>query len=150
MWELKYYANKRAAMFGGRLLAETLITIASEELGKPLLIPIPMSAKRRKKRRYNQCELLCEATLPHLRNAMDYAAKVLVRERDTVQQQGLEKHRRLKNVRKSMRVYYPEQVRGRVCIVVDDVTTTGATFTEAKRVLFIAGASEVHCVALAG
>ena len=41
-------------------------------------------------------------------------------------------------------------VRGRTCIVVDDVATTGATLREAERALQTAGASEVYCLALAG
>ena len=48
-----------------------------------------------------------------------------------------------------MRAVYPELVEGRVCIVVDDVTTTGATFEEAKRALTTAGARAVYCIALA-
>ncbi len=36
VWELKYHANKRAAALAGELLAEELLAIASEELGKPL------------------------------------------------------------------------------------------------------------------
>jgi predicted amidophosphoribosyltransferase len=48
-----------------------------------------------------------------------------------------------------MLVKYPEQVKGHMCIVVDDVTTTGATFVEAKRALKTAGAAEVRLVALA-
>ena len=48
-----------------------------------------------------------------------------------------------------MQVARPRASAGRVCVIVDDVTTTGATFEECKRALKAAGARTVHCVALA-
>ncbi len=147
VWELKYYANKHAAALAALVLHETLITIASEELGKPLLIPVPMHKARRRARGHNQTEVLCEALLAHVGEFFVYAPDVLVRHMHTEQQQGLQKDRRLKNVAGSM--HSKPQVQGRTCVVVDDVTTTGATFAEATRALKEAGAQRVICVALA-
>jgi ComF family protein len=127
-------------------LADELLALAAEELGVPLLIPIPMHPDRYKERGHNQTEVLCEAALPHLQGAFEYKKDALKRVVDTLHQQGLARSKRLKNVEGSM---VAQGVEGRVCIVVDDVTTTGATLTEAKRALLAAGARRVHSVALA-
>ena len=77
------------------------------------------------------------------------ASRYKKNKKHTLPQQGLERHNRLKNLKNSMTVSDPAKVKGRVCIVVDDVTTTGASFAEAKRALREAGAAEVCCIALA-
>jgi ComF family protein len=130
-------------------LADELLALAAEELGVPLLIPIPMHPDRYKERGHNQTEVLCEAALRALgqgESPFEYKRDVLKRVVDTPHQQGLARSKRLKNVEDSM---VAKDVEGRVCVVVDDVTTTGATLTEAKRALLAAGARRVHCVALA-
>jgi predicted amidophosphoribosyltransferase len=72
---------------------------------------------------------------------LEYAPKALVRTVNTKTQQGLPRAERLKNIKNSMTAGPDaKKIAGRVCIVVDDVTTTGATFEEAKRALRQAGA----------
>jgi competence protein ComFC len=171
VWELKYRGNPRAAALAGTVLSERLLAVAAEELGTPLLIPVPMHPERRAERGYNQTELLCEAALATLRRQapesprsgplgqvlltsgglpapFNYEQEALSRTRATPPQQGLPRYQRLNNLKGSMRAD-PARVRGRVCVVIDDVTTTGATFEEAKRALTEAGARAVHCIALA-
>ncbi|MEK7109324.1 MAG: phosphoribosyltransferase family protein, partial [Patescibacteria group bacterium] len=147
VWELKYYANRRAAALAGALLSEKLLAAAAEELGKPLLIPVPMHAARRRERGHNQTELLCKAALFALRSSqsevgpvVEYAPFALKRVLNTKTQQGLPRQVRLKNVQKCMVAADPKKIEGRACIVVDDVTTTGATLEEAKRALRSGGA----------
>lgn len=146
IWELKYYGSPRAAKLGGAILRDSLLALAAEELGAPLLIPVPMHAGRRRERGRNHAELLCEAALRRL-EGVEYAPHSLARTVDTPTQQGLPRSARLTNVRGSMRA--SAQVAGRSCIVVDDVSTTGATLAEAKRALREAGARVVHTIALA-
>lgn len=154
VWELKYYGNKRAAALAGEFLAEELLGLAAEELGRPLLVPVPMHPERLRERGHNQTELLCDYALLSLgeveggSRAYDYAPHALQRIKNTPHQQGLERQKRLQNIKNSMAAD-PKLASGRVCIVVDDVTTTGATFAEATRALTAAGALRVHCVALA-
>lgn len=89
VWELKYFAHRRAAELAGAVLADVLAGIASETLGKPLLIPVPMHAARRRERGHNQTEVLCKAALQHIESFFDYAPHTLVRIQATPQQQGL-------------------------------------------------------------
>ena len=149
VWEVKYYGNPHALSLCGPVLAEALMDAASESLGKPLLIPIPMHTSRRRQRGHNQTELLATAALAHLHGALEYGPDILVRTRHTAQQQGLPQHKRRTNVAHSMSVTDPARMKGRACIVVDDVMTTGATLGEAARALRAAGAREVELVALA-
>jgi ComF family protein len=148
IWELKYYGSAQAATLSGSYLGEQLLALAAEELGVPLLIPIPMHPNRRHERGHNHTEALCKATLPFAAGALEYAGTVLRRVVDTPTQQGLPKAERLRNVQGSMTAD-PHTVSGRACIVVDDVTTTGATLAEAKRALLLSGARVVHTIALA-
>jgi len=149
VWEIKYYANRRAAALAGAVLAEKLLAAAADELGRPLLVPVPMHAARRRERGHNQTELLCKAALKRLGTAVEYAPRALERIVNTKHQQGLPRHIRLKNIKGAMRVTQPETVKERVCIVIDDVSTTGATLEEAKRALRQARARAVHTIVLA-
>lgn len=153
IWELKYFAHKRAAALAGALLADILTGISSETIGIPVLIPIPMHAARRRERGHNQTELLCNSALRSLgeggRAIFEYKPSALVRIHATPQQQGLHKSEREHNLTKAMKVARGQDVRGRVCVVVDDVSTTGATFAEATRALREAGAREIICAPLA-
>lgn len=146
VWELKYYGNRRAITLGAAYLAEHVLALAAEEVGVPLLIPAPMHKARMRERGHNHTALLCRAMLPHLPGAVQYAPESLHKVRKTRTQQGLERTARLRNVHTSMRAH---GVEGRVCIVVDDVLTTGATLAECARALKAAGARTVHTVALA-
>lgn len=153
VWELKYFASPRAAQLASTVLADRVFAIASETIGTSLLIPIPMHRSRTHERGHNQCEVLCEATIQKLEASygtyiVEYAPHALMRTRLTPTQQGLPRSERLTNVKHSMKSH-PSHVAGRACIVVDDVSTTGATLEEAKRALLEAGARSVEIIFLA-
>ncbi len=58
VWNIKYKKSKHAVGLGGYALYQRLLT-----MGLPvgsMVIPIPITSKRRRERGYNQCELLVE------------------------------------------------------------------------------------------
>jgi predicted amidophosphoribosyltransferase len=73
----------------------------------------------------------------------------LVRDRDTPQQAKLGAADRRRNVEGAFAVARSASPRGRRYLLVDDVTTTGATAAEAARTLKRAGAAEVCLLAAA-
>lgn len=110
-------------------------------------VPVPLHPSRRRERGFNQARLLARdlAAIRGLR-VLDGA---LVKTRNAPAQAGLRAADREKNVRSAYAVRHPDRVRGKVLVLVDDVTTTGATIRECARVLKEAGAKEVRAITLA-
>jgi competence protein ComFC len=115
--------------------------------GAELIVPVPLHPARRRERGFNQARLLAR-DLASLRGlaVLDGA---LVKTRNAPAQAGLGAAERERNVRSAYAVKRPARVRGRTLILVDDVTTTGATIRECARVLNEAGAREVRAITLA-
>jgi competence protein ComFC len=156
IWNLKYYRKRHLGTILGQLLYENLIEEISEiksfASGRPILvIPTPLSRNRNKTRGYNQARILathfcaCETKeIFELRD--DLVCKTI----DTAPQARIQNRaERLRNIRGAFEVTKSEIVRGRTIIVIDDVTTTGATLTEIMKVLKEAGAKRVIGFSLA-
>lgn len=148
VWELKYHSSARARALAAAHLRESVLSICAEELGAPLLLPVPMHKNRSRVRGGNHMEAVGGLIAARMGGAVVYAPGALRRVVDTPTQQGLSRAQRLKNAAYSMAAS-PEMVSGRACIVIDDVATTGATLHEAERALREAGARVVHAVVLA-
>ncbi len=102
-----------------------------------LVVPVPLHFMRRYRRGFNQAaELAAHLGVSH--------ADVLRRTRATVTQTDLPESERFNNVREAFALRRGASVRGRVIVVVDDVSTTGATLDACARVLLEAGAKEVR------
>lgn len=66
--------------------------------------------------------------------------------RSVQDQVGLSEHERMRNL--SMSMVLNQKITGRVCYLLDDVVTTGATALEATRVLKLGGASVAGVLAI--
>ena len=109
-----------------------------------LVIPIPAHEKRKSERGYNQAELLAVKFCEKIGLPLD--ASILKKTKNTPSQTSLSGIERIFNVRNSFSVSNTDAIKNKKIILVDDIITTGATFSEAARVLKEAGALE--CVGL--
>ncbi len=115
--------------------------------GADFLVPVPLHPARRRERGFNQSRLLARE-LSGLRG-MRVLEGCLVKTRNVPPQAGLHAAERETNVKNAYTVRRPRQVEGRTLVLVDDVTTTGATVRECASVLVEAGAKEVRAITLA-
>ncbi|MEO5798227.1 MAG: ComF family protein [Gemmatimonadales bacterium] len=113
------------------------------DVGDVDLVPVPLAARRRQQRGYNQAEMLAEA-LSRL-TGLPARTDRLYRSRETPTQTRLTPEARLANLAEAF-VAAPSD---RSAWLVDDVFTTGATLTSASRALLDAGAPQVGAVTFA-
>lgn len=155
VWEVKYRGNACVVRLAGTLLAEELLSwlaelAETEALVRPILIPIPLAKKRARERGFNQCELLAREVAQHLGNAIELRNDLLCKTKETASQtKSRSRTERLENLRGAFSVSSPHEVAGRTIVLLDDVTTTGATLTEARKTLRAAGARKVLAVSFA-
>ncbi len=151
---LKYDRSSVSAHLLASALAEYLREdIASKRLfttKEVLLIPVPLDAKRKRDRGYNQIGMVIDALPREFKDGTlsRIAAPLLERIRETKAQTKLSRSARLSNVAGAFAVSDPELVNGRIVYLIDDVATTGATLVNARTPLIHAGA-DVTLFALA-
>ena len=112
-----------------------------------LTVPVPLHRRRLKERGFNQTLLLAKVLSSDLGTQLDYLS--LIRKKYTRAQTGLKREERRKNVKDAFSVIYPEIIRDKKIILVDDVFTTGHTLNECARTLKKSGAIGVICLTLA-
>lgn len=155
IWSLKYRKNIKVANTFAQMLNDFLTEELSDlsiysDFSEPILIPIPLSKKRLRKRGFNQTELLAkELCIIADKSFCVLRTDILKKIKDTPSQTAFERSARLKNIIGAFNVVKIKSIKGRDVILLDDVTTTGATMSEARKVLLEAGAKSVLCVALA-
>ena len=154
IWKLKYRGDAHVAELFAISIADTFM----EELGERtllddfknlLLIPIPLSKNRLRERGYNQALIFAHALKKTAPSLGTIAKDVLVKARDTPPQTTLTKKERAVNLAGAFSIHKPQAVAGKNILLIDDVTTTGSTLKEARKVLKEAGARSVVCLAIA-
>lgn len=111
-----------------------------------VLIPIPLSPQRMRERGYNPAAQLARHLSPE-----QYLPHCLQRTRHTTAQSDLTRTQRLRNLRHAFAVADAQRHRitDRHVLLIDDVMTTGATFTAASRCLLQAGARQIDVLCMA-
>lgn len=147
----KYYRRSEVV----RVLAQRSVPFIHEFIGETLqstnaqvfvFVPIPEHPRKLRVKGFNQAVVLAKwwsAAFPK-----STVEELLIKTVFTMPQAHLGRNARLKNIANTMqsiRVLDPSIIY----LIIDDVTTTGATFVEARRALRAAGAKKIFSIALA-
>lgn len=111
-----------------------------------LVVPVPLHAKRRRERGYNQSELIAKALA---KQAGVPFVQGLVRIRPTLPQVGLSHTERIENVRRAFHLAKGFEISKKRILLIDDVMTTGATAASAAQTLLDCGALRVSILTVA-
>jgi len=110
-----------------------------------IVIPVPLHTERKRKRGYNQAELLVKSM--GKKTNWDIVPEALIRRKRTTPQVGLTINQRQRNVRGAFTADESIVSEKRI-LLVDDVCTTGATIDSAATELLEAGAFSVDAYCL--
>ncbi|MFZ0662512.1 MAG: ComF family protein [Acidobacteriaceae bacterium] len=150
---LKYDGLEPVAAKLGAPLA-TQVAAMADLPAAMLVVPVPLYKGKRRKRGFNQSELLARAVCDAMRPLRpewrgEIAPKMLLRERETQSQAQLTARERRRNLRGVFSVPKPERLPGRDVLLIDDIYTTGATARACSLALKQAGAARVWVATVA-
>ena len=140
---LKYEGRRSLARPLAALMRNACVSILS---GADVVVPVPLHPSRRRERGFNQAkDLELGLGLP--------VVSAVRRIRATESQIGLPASERQRNVRHAFAAsrapWRTRPIRGSVAVLVDDVSTTGATLEDCARVLTEIGARQVRAITAA-
>lgn len=139
---MKFHGERWLSRPLGWLVAKA----ARDFLPVDLVIPVPLEPGSRIRRGYNQAMDLAK----EVSDVLDVPlVDMLSRDKRYSHQAELGRSMRWGNLKESMGPKRPVNLRGQRCLLIDDVTTTGATLDEAARVLKHLGAKRVFCATAA-
>jgi ComF family protein len=143
----------QAFKFGGQsclapsLAAPMLASWSHHRLEADLIVPVPLTGRRRRERGFNQAALLGR----ELSRAVGLPVSEALSRRSSPRHQAesASAEERWRNVEGAFVVSRPDSIRGRRLLLIDDITTTGATLDACARALREAGAAQVCGLTLA-
>lgn len=113
-----------------------------------IIIPVPISRKRKMQRGYNQSELIikeCEK----LDKNIKVCTNILYKIKNTKPQSTLDKEQRKINVQGAYEIKNGNIINDKKVLLFDDIYTTGSTLEECAKVLKQVGAYEVGIITFA-
>lgn len=157
IWALKYKRKSALGKYFGNALYREFFKrltkgnkLASEVI---ILLPIPAGKKAVAARGYNHATIIANtiATCGKADGMNIFVGdNILYKKKENSQQVKMrEKVRREQNVLGNFGVRGKELIQGKTVILIDDVITTGATMSEAKRVVKACGVKRVLAIAVA-
>lgn len=134
----------RLAFYFGEAMADAFARF--EEERSVLIVPVPITERKRKERGYNQAERLAEAVQDRLKTLgfdAELVADVLQKTKDTEAQKTMTYYERQENLAGAFFVHKRKVCKDRTILLIDDIMTTGATGSTCAERLKKAGAKRV-------
>lgn len=130
--ELKYKNNRAVGFYLGRVLGYHLKN-AARFTSIDALIPLPLHPKKQRIRGYNQAQIICEGinTVWKKPIIVDSVERVIFSDTQTKQN----RINRWENMDGIFALKSPSNIRNKHLLLIDDVTTTGATLEACGSVL---------------
>ncbi len=129
-----------------QLIVDTLDRIPDADVD--LIIPIPLSARRRSERGFNQAALIGKLVTKHTGIPLDEST--LIRRIHTpMHRVGMDRKARAMTVANAFQVVRPKFLDGRNILLVDDILTSGETASNCAKILKKSGAATVDVLTIA-
>lgn len=144
-FQFKYWNNPAVAVSYGRMMAQDLMDSDFFET-VDMIVPVPLSVKRYRKRGYNQSERLSQGISEI--TGLPVCTDCVMRSVDNPTQTHLSDDERKDNVRGIFVLSDDEAVRGKHVLIVDDMVTTGSTIKELAYTLLAAGDVRISVLTL--
>jgi ComF family protein len=143
---LKYKGIQEVGFELGRIYGNTLKSNGFTT-GIDLIIPVPLHPSKRRKRGFNQSDLISAGLSEATGIPMDTDSLIRISVSDT--QTKRSRYERWTNVEGIFRITEPENLTGRHILLIDDVITTGSTIESCTNELLTVEGVRVSVVALA-
>ncbi|MGM9933511.1 MAG: ComF family protein [Clostridium sp.] len=142
--KFKYYSNFTAGDILAGFLEEYIVD--NFDYKDFIITYIPLSKSCKRKRGFNQCQYLAERISDDLEIPIK---EVLIKKRENKEQKKLKYNERHENIKGVFELKDNFNVTGLNLILIDDVTTSGATMEEGCRILKKYGAKQIKLLTLA-
>lgn len=136
IYHIKYFEHPELGTYLGSIYAEELKRAHFFD-HIDMIIPLPLHWRRQMKRHYNQCHYIAKGIAKV--TGLPIKKNVVKRKRNNTTQTHLTPHQRMENVKDVFLLKHPEEIEGKHILLIDDVTTTGATLIACGKELIKAG-----------
>lgn len=140
----------RKSMHNYEAYSYEMVETVKEKFGNikfDYITEVPMTQKSMKQRGYNQCFLLAKGISERL--DIEHKTQILSKLYETDKQHIINFYLRKGNLTGVFDVNDPKTVEGKTILLCDDISTSGETFNECAKMLWLHGAKEIYCIAVA-
>jgi competence protein ComFC len=146
VWQIKYKKNKKAVEIASYYLYEYLLKTYKSGA---ILIPIPISKKRRKERGYNQCEILIDQIIKIDKEKIfnknyNILKRLIHKDRQTLKK----RNERIQESKGIFSIEIDNEIKDKIIVIIDDVVTTGSTAKQAYDLFIESGYKNVNVLSL--